>query len=176
MYLNIDPLSAGTWALNVSAAINSLSAGSTTLSGYSGNLGNTGSDNQHYTGSYTFTVYPSTNDVEFYLKNEEIDYSQVIKSYLFQSFMHEYDNLFDGVFTSFVGESSSSPTTFGKTIVSKIANFVDNHSDIDLCKLDQLQSFYDLFNEDIDIVLPQPPSELKRLYDTFSIKIYKLLG
>ena len=176
LYLNIDPLSAGTWALNVSAAINSLSAGSTTLSGYSGNLGNTGSDNQHYTGSYTFTVYPSTNDVEFYLKNEDVDYSQVIKSYRFQSFMHEYDNLFDGVFTSFVGEASSSPTTFGKTIVSKIANFVDNHSDVDLCKLDQLQSFYDLFNEDIDIVLPQPPSELKRLYDTFSIKISKLLG
>ena len=176
LYLNVDPLSAGTWTLNVSATINSLSAGTTSLSGYGGNLGNVGSDNQHFTGSYTFTVYPSTNDVEFYLQNEDIDYSEVIKSYRFQSFMHEYDNLFDGVFTSFVGEASSSPTTFGKTVFSKIANFVNNHSDVDLCKIDQLQSFYDIFNEDIDIVLPEPPSELKRLYDTFSIKISKLLG
>ncbi len=176
LYLNIDPLSAGTWSLNVSATINSLSAGTDSLSGYGGNLGNVGSDNQHFTGSYTFTVYPSTNDTEFYLQNEHIDYSQVIKSYRFQSFMHEYDNLFDGIFTSFVGEASSSPTTFGKTIFSKIANFVDSHSDVDLCKIDQLQSFYDLLNEDIDILLPQPPSELKRLYDTFSIKVSKLLG
>tara|TARA_A100001201_G_scaffold59384_1_gene56852 strand:- start:28 stop:804 length:777 start_codon:yes stop_codon:yes gene_type:complete len=90
--------------------------------------------------------------------------------------MHEYDNLFDGVFTSFVGEASSSPTTFGKTVFSKVANFVNNHSDVDLCKIDQLQSFYDIFNEDIDILLPEPPSELKRLYDTFSTKISKLIG
>ena len=176
LYLNIDPLSAGTWTLNVSANITSLSANTQGLSGFGNVGGNVGENTQHYTGSFTFTVYPSTNDVEFYLQNEDIDYSQVIKSYRFQSFMHEYDNLFDGVFTSFVGEASSSPTTFGKTIFSKIANFVTNHNDIDLCKIDQIQSFYDLLNEDIDILLPQPPSELKRLYDTFSIKVSKLLG
>ena len=39
-----------------------------------------------------------------------------------------------------------------------------------------MQSFYDLFNEDIDILLPDPPPELKRLYDLFSIKISKLIG
>ena len=176
LYLNIDPLSAGTWTLNVSAHIDSLDAGTTALSGFSNTGGCIGTGSQHYTGSYTFTVYPSTNDAEFYLQNEDIDYSEVIKSYRFQSFMHEYDNLFDGVFTSFVGEASSSPTTFGKTVFSKVANFVNNHSDVDLCKIDQLQSFYDIFNEDIDILLPEPPSELKRLYDTFSTKISKLIG
>ena len=170
LYLNIDPLSAGTWTLNVSANITSLSANTQGLSGFGNVGGNVGENTQHYTGSFTFTVYPSTNDVEFYLQNEDIDYSQVIKSYRFQSFMHEYDNLFDGVFTSFVGEASSSPTTFGKTIFSKIANFVTNHNDVDLCKINQIQSFYDLLNEDVDIILPEPPSELKRLYDTFSIK------
>ena len=176
VYLNINPLSAGTWTLNVSAHISSLDAGTTALSGFGNTGGCVGTGSQHYTGSYTFTVYPSTNDVEFYLQNENIDYSEVIKSYRFQSFMHEYDNLFDGIFTSFVGVASSSPTTFGKTIFSKIANFASNHSDIDLCKIDQIQSFYDLLNEDVDILLPEPPSELKRLYDTFSIKVSKLLG
>ena len=176
LYLNIDPDTAGSWTLNVSCNVPSLSTATEGLDGYTSSIGNVGSNDQHFTGSYTFTVYPSTNDVKFYLQNEDIDYSQVIKSYRFQSFMHEYDNLFDGIFTSFVGEASSSPTTFGKTIFSKIANFANNHSDVDLCKLDQLQSFYDLLNEDIDIILPTPPSELKRLYDTFSIKISKLLG
>ena len=175
LYLNVDPLSSGTWSLNISANIPTLES-STALSGH-GNVGaNIGESTEHYTGSYTFTVYPSTNDTVFYLQNEDIDYSEVIKGYRFQSFMHEYDNLFDGIFTSFVGEASSSPTTFGKTVFSKIANFVNNHNDVDLCKVDQLQSFYDLMNEDIDIILPQPPSELKRLYDTFSIKLSKLLG
>ena len=84
--------------------------------------------------------------------------------------------MFDGIFTSFVGEASSSPTTFGKTIFEKIANFVSNNNDVDLCNISNLQSFYDLFNEDIDILLPDPPPELKRLYDLFSIKISKLIG
>ena len=184
LYVNVDPLSAGTWSLNITGNVPGLSSQST-LSGYggcigSGNTGNAGNTGQaitnYITGSYTFTVLPSTNDVEVYKINEHIDYSQTIKSYRFQSFLHEYDNLFDGIFTSFVGEASSSPTVFGKTVFEKIANFVINNNDVDYCNMDNLQSFYDLFNEDIDIVLPTPPPELKRLYDLFSIKITKLLG
>ena len=175
LYLNIDPLSAGTWVLNVSTRIDSLSAGSPDdFVSYNVGLGTTSFP--IITGSHTFTVLPSTNDVETYKINEDIDYANVIKSYRFQSFLHEYDKLFDGIFTSFVGEASSSPTTFGKTIFEKIANFVSNNNDVDLCNISNLQSFYDLFNEDIDILLPDPPPELKRLYDLFSIKISKLIG
>jgi len=183
LYLNVDPLSAGTWTLNVTGNVPGLSsqavAGITGGSVGNGNIGsgNVGEDATNYiTGSFTFTVMPSTNDVEVYKINEDIDYSQTIKSYRFQSFLHEYDKLFDGVFTSFVGEASSSPNVFGKTVFEKIANFVANNNDVDYCNMDNLQSFYDLFNEDIDIVLPAPPPELKRLYDLFSIKITKLLG
>lgn len=175
LYTNINPLSAGTWTLNVSAKVDSLS----TVPDNVGNVGYgcVGSGTiRPLTGQYTFTVCPSTNDVEIYKINEDIDYSQTIKNYRFQSFLHEYDNLFDGVFTSFVGSASSSPTTFGKTIFEKTANFVSNNSDVDFCKIENIQAFYDFFNEDIDIVTPTPPPELKRLYDLFSIKISKLLG
>ena len=180
LYLNVDPLSSGTWSLNVTGNVPGLSS-QDVFGGCIGNgnigEGNVGESSTNYiTGSYTFTVLPSTNDVEVYKINEDIDYSQTIKSYRFQSFLHEYDNLFDGIFTSFVGEASSSPTVFGKTVFEKIANFVTNNNDVDYCNMDNLQSFYDLFNEDIDIVLPTPPPELKRLYDLFSIKITKLLG
>ena len=191
VYLNIDPLSAGTWTLNVTGRVPGLSSSS--LSGFGKSIAyGTGCVGEGcvgegcvgigtlsanlIVGSYTFTVSPSTNDTEIYKINEDIDYSQTIKSYRFQSFLHEYDKLFDGVFTSFVGEASSSPTVFGKTIFEKIANFVANNNDIDYCNIDNLQSFYDLFNEDIDIILPTPPPGLKRLYDLFSIKISKLLG
>ena len=180
LYLNINPLSAGTWTLNITGNVPGLS--SQNIGGGNIGVGNVGYGNagdastNYLTGAYTFTVLPSTNDVEVYKINEDIDYSQTIKSYRFQSFLHEYDDLFDGIFTSFVGEASSSPTVFGKTVFEKIANFVANNNDVDYCNMDNLQSFYDLFNEDIDIVLPTPPPELKRLYDLFSIKITKLLG
>jgi len=186
LYLNIDPVDSGTWTLNVTGRQNNFSSLSS-LSAYgqtidydstgpygSVSLGVKGTN--IITGSYTFTISPSTNDVEIYKINEDIDYSQVLKSYRFQSFLHEYDNLFDGVFTSFVGQASSSPTVFGKTIFEKTANFVSNNTDIDFCKIENIQAFYDFFNEDIDFVSPNPPPELKRLYNLFSIKISKLLG
>ena len=180
LYLNINPLSAGTWTLNITGNVPGLSSqniGSGNIGVGNVGYGNVGDASTNYlTGAYTFTVLPSTNDVEVYKINEDIDYSQTIKSYRFQSFLHEYDGLFDGIFTSFVGEASSSPTVFGKTVFEKIANFVINNNDVDYCNIDNLQSFYDLFNEDVDIVLPTPPPELKRLYDLFSIKITKLLG
>jgi len=192
-YFNIDPVSAGTWSLNITGRLDSFASETAGLSALmkttdydpSGPLGpvTLGVPESTATGgaalimgSYTFTVFPSTNDVEVYKVNEDVDYSKILKSYRFQSLQHEYDKLFDGIFTSFVGQASSSPTTFGKTIFEKIANFTMNNSDVDFCKIKSLESFYQFFNEDIDIALPEAPPELKRLYDLFSIKISKLLG
>tara|TARA_R110002051_G_scaffold305018_3_gene374700 strand:- start:1491 stop:4175 length:2685 start_codon:yes stop_codon:yes gene_type:complete len=193
LYLNIDPLEAGTWTLNITGRLDSFVSNPATSIGEiidhdpDGPLGPVSIGvgvtvppgvvvNNLITGSYTFTVFPSTNDTEVYKINEDIDYSEVLKSYRFQSLLTEYDNLFDGVFTSFVGAASSTPTSFGKTIVEKIANFTINNSDIDFCKIENIKSFYAFLNEEIDFTTPEPPPELKRLYNLFSIKISKLLG
>ena len=144
LYLNVDPLSSGTWTLNVTGNVPGLSTQNAfggSVGGGSIGSGNTGDASTNYiTGSYTFTVLPSTNDVEIYKINEDIDYSKTIKSYRFQSFLHEYDNLFDGIFTSFVGEVSSSPTVSGKTVFEKIANYVANNNDVDYYN-SQLQNY-----------------------------------
>lgn len=190
-YLNINPVSAGTWTLGITGRLDSFDSATAGLSALGATIdydgdgplgpvtlgvdGAVGGD-KLIIGSYTFTVFPSTNDVEVYKINEDVDYSKILKSYRFQSLQHEYDKLFDGIFTSFVGQASSSPTTFGKTIFEKIANFTMNNSDVDFCKIESLESFYHFFNEDIDISLPEAPPELKRLYNLFSIKISKLLG
>jgi len=193
LYLNIDPLEAGTWTLNITGRLDSFVSNPATSIGEiidydpDGPLGPVSVGigvtvppgvvvNNLITGSYTFTVFPSTNDTEIYKINEDIDYSEVLKSYRFQSLLTEYDNLFDGVFTSFVGAASSTPTSFGKTIVEKIANFTMNNSDVDFCKIENIKSFYAFLNEEIDFTTPAPPPELKRLYNLFSIKISKLLG
>ena len=185
-YLNINPVSAGTWSLNVTGRLDSFSSNpASAAQGKTLDYDNGGpygpvsinvKDDGLITGSYTFTVFPSTNDVEIYKINEDTDYAKIIKSYRFQSLLHEYDKLFDGIFTSFVGQASSSPTSFGKTIFEKIANFTMNNSDVDFCDITNLNAFYQFFNEDIDFTTPNPPPELKRLYNLFSIKISKLLG
>ena len=192
-YFNITPLESGTWTLNITGRLDSfdsVTAGLTSLGktidyDSDGPLGPVTIGTSSGTaiggdklimGSYTFTVFPSTNDVEVYKVNEDVDYSKILKSYRFQSLQHEYDKLFDGIFTSFVGEASSSPTTFGKTIFEKIANFTMNNSDVDFCSVKSLESFYHFLNEDIDTSLPDAPPELRRMYDLFSVKITRLLG
>ena len=181
LYTNINPTESGTWTIYVTGKNTdfiSLTGVTGSIGSGTGNvgIGTTSSSTNILTGSYTFTIAPSTNSSEVYKINEDIDYSQTIKSYRFQSFMHEYDKLFDGIFTSFVGEASSSPTVFGKTVFEKIANFVGNNNDVDVCNIKNITSFYDFLNEEINLLLPEPPPELKRLYDLFSIKISKLIG
>jgi hypothetical protein len=186
-YLNITPEKSGTWSLNVTGRLDTFATTNPAENTYgltidydpNGPLGPISlgvKGSNLITGSYTFTVFPSTNDAEVYKINEDVDYSKILKSYRFQSLQHDYDKLFDGIFTSFVGEASSSPTTFGKTIFEKIANFTINNSDVDFCNIKNLEAFYQLLNEDIDMSLPEPPPDLKRLYNLFSIKISKLLG
>ena len=82
LYLNINPLSAGTWTLNVTGNVPGLSSqniGSGNIGIGNVGYGNTGDASTNYlTGAYTFTVLPSTNDVEVYKINEGIDYFYII--------------------------------------------------------------------------------------------------
>ena len=127
-------------------------------------------------GSYTFTVLPSAGS-EFYKINElEFDHKEVLKSYRFQDFLHEYDNLFDGVLGSIVGTVSSSPSTYGKAVYEKISNFVTNNSDVDTCNIDILKKLYDLLNEENTFNTIAVPPSLKRLYDLYTIRFRRLMG
>jgi len=96
------------------------------------------------TGLYTFFVSSSAENNDLYKVNENFDYAETLKSYRFQSFLNDYDELFDGIIGSIVGTLSSRPTTYGKTIFEKISNFVINNSDIDLCSMSNLNKFYSL--------------------------------
>lgn len=159
-YLNITPLSAGTNYLVVSARP---SIDGTTLS------------KTVLTGVYEFEVLPS-NIRDLYKYNEDFDYAETLKSYRFQNFLYEYDNLFDGVLGSIVGTLSSRPTTYGKLIFEKISNFVQNNVDVDICSIDNISKFYRLFNDEITIPTLTAPPELKRLIDILSVRVKRLTG
>ena len=155
-YFNYTPTVTGTHVLSVS--------------------GKPTSDSGTLTGSYTFTVLPSAGS-EYYKINElDFDYKETLKSYRFQDFLYEYDDLFEGVLGSIVGTLSSSPTTYGKATFEKVSNFVINNSDVDTCNISILKKLYDFLNEESNFNITPAPPELKRLYDLFTIRFRRLMG
>lgn len=127
-------------------------------------------------GAYTFTVLPSAGDEYFKINELDFDYKETLKSYRFQNFLHEYDDLFDGVLGSIVGTLSSNPNTFGKSIFERISNFVINNSDVDTCNIETLRKLYDLFNEEANFNITQTPPDLKRLFNLYTIRFRRLMG
>ena len=128
------------------------------------------------TGLYTFFVSSSAENNDLYKVNENFDYAETLKSYRFQSFLNDYDELLDGVIGSIVDTLSSIPTTYGKTIFEKISNFVINNSDIDLCSMSNLNKFYSLINEEANFLTTTAPPELQRLFDLLSIRLKRFTG
>ncbi len=128
------------------------------------------------TGLYTFFVSSSAENNDLYKVNENFDYAETLKSYRFQNFLNDYDELFDGVIGSIVGTLSSRPTTYGKTIFEKISNFVINNSDIDLCSMSNLNKFYSLINEEANFITTTAPPDLQRLFDLLSIRLKRFTG
>jgi len=153
-YINYTPTSIGTKYLSVS--------------------GNVGS--QTLTGLYTFYVSSSAENNDIYKLNEDFDYAETLKSYRFQSFLHDYDNLFDGVISAIVGTLSSRPSTFGKSVFEKISNFVSNNSDIDVCNISNLKKFYTLLNEEANFSVLTAPPEFQRLFDLLTIRLKRFIG
>ena len=154
-YINYTPPNIGTHYLSVSGRI---------------------SDSTTLTGLYTFFVSSSAENNDLHKINDNFDYAETLKSYRFQSFLNDYDELFDGVIGSIVGTLSSRPTTYGKTIFEKISNFVINNSDVDLCSMSNLNKFYSLINEEANFITSTAPPELQRLFDLLSIRFKRFTG
>lgn len=127
-------------------------------------------------GSHTFTVYPSAGDNIYKINETTFDHAATIKSYRFQNFLNDYDQLFDGVIGTIVGVASSEPTSFGKTLYEKISNFVINNNDIDTCNVRALVDLHELLNEEADFSVNPAPPELRRLIDLYSIRLKRLMG
>ena len=153
-YINYTPNDIGTKYLSVS-----------------GNIGS-----QTLTGLYTFFVSSSAENNDLYKINEDFDYAETLKSYRFQSFLHEYDSIFDGVISAIVGTLSSRPTTYGKTVFERISNFVINNTDIDICTTSNLKKFYTLLNEESNFPVLTAPPELQRLFDILTIRLKRFIG
>ena len=108
--------------------------------------------------------------------NEDYDFGNTVQTYCMQPVIGDSTFFKEQFINSTFGDYYSYPWEFGKVIYEKIANFVDNNSDIDTCNLRNVYSLgsevgYTL--EDYNYVYP---GRLRRTIDMVSISHKKLFG
>jgi hypothetical protein len=158
-----------------------------TLSAVSNNvrlyLQNTVTNDQSTTYTLTgesspFNIYPK-DYIQLEKINEDFDMTETIKGLRFQETLLDDNILFDEFLRSIFGDIDSSPDTLGKRLHEKIANYFQNHYDIDRCEIVSLVSMMDMLGTDketFESSYLKYPEQIKRLVNLISIKHDKLLG
>ena len=129
--------------------------------------------------SNTFNIYPQAGVYNIGKINENIDFTELYKSYIFQETLSKDSIMFNEFIGSIVGNIDSNPNTLGKRVYEKISNFVDNTYNPQTCNIPALVSLHQQFNQSstqFDKSQFAYPADLARLIDLFSIKQSKLWG
>lgn len=109
-------------------------------------------------------------------KNENYDMAKTLKSYVLQEQLHNNDNLFNNFFKPLLNGDDNNLNQLGKVIFEKISNFTDNISDIDKCNILSLNSYYEMFGEEVETFVNIIPPNLLRTIDLLSVKKCLLFG
>lgn len=128
--------------------------------------------------SNVFSVYDMgelNEHLTIFKQNESFNLLEFYKSISAQPCLTNSDALIHDVIGQIVGDASSY-NNLGVRIYEKIANFVKNTSDVDVCNIPFLYDMYNKFDEYISDVNYLWPEELNRLIDLLSIQYNKLIG
>ena len=109
-------------------------------------------------------------------KNENYDLASTLRSYVLQEPLHNNENLFNNFFKPILNGTGNNINELGKVTYEKIANFTDNCGDIDKCNINTLNSFYEMFGENVETFVNNIPPGLLRCLDLLSIKKCLLFG
>lgn len=126
--------------------------------------------------SSIFDINSESGTYNISKQNENHDQAATIKSYATQPWMSDQHNLWDEAIKSIVGDADSEPTSLGKQVYERIANFTNNNTDIDECTIDNIHNHALLYDLDIQYYNLNYPPTLKRLLDLCSIKHSRLFG
>jgi len=126
--------------------------------------------------STSFNIYPLSGVYNIQKVNENFNTEKFYKDLIFTENLEDKKIFFEDFLGTIVGDGKSMPYELGKTIYEKIANYVNNTSDIDSCNLDQLLSFCDELSVQFEQYNYPFPPQLLRLVNLLSIKHKKLWG
>lgn len=119
--------------------------------------------------SNPFDLLAFENRHSFYRKGEDYTVYDILKTSL--PFDVEQTPNFNLYLSAVAGEGD----TLGK-IYDKIANFTNDHADVDICTFDALINKAAQFDSEIDDFGIEFPEELKRLFNFATIPLQKLIG
>jgi hypothetical protein len=127
--------------------------------------------------SEPFTITPFQNENQIRRVNESFNTAGYYKSLALPENLNSNPVLFDQFFAAVVGTGTlSANEDIGQITYERIANFFNNHADIDTCNIDQLLSLADqtgVIASDYGAILP---SDIKNYLDITSIPRSKLWG
>ena len=108
--------------------------------------------------------------------NETFDYSKYLKSLALPEILSNNTEFFDQFLKAIVGDSNPENESIGRVVYERIANFLQNHADVDTAEVDQLLSMASELSVDADNYQFSFPEEIKRLVNLFSIAKHHLRG
>jgi hypothetical protein len=127
--------------------------------------------------SNSFNIVPFINKYQIRLQNESFDMAEYFHSLALPEILYNNNKLFNELLPGSVGNSQlSSSEDMGQKIYERIANYVQNHGDIDTCNIDQLLSYAEQIAVPAADYGTSMPSEIKRMLDISSIPRQKLWG
>ena len=127
--------------------------------------------------SVPFTVSEFENVNQIRRVNESFNSAEYLKSLALPENLNSNVTLFDKFFAASVGTGYlSANQDLGQTVYERIANFVNNHSDIDTCNIDQLLSLAEQTATPASDYSAVYPTDILNMLDIASVPRAKLWG
>lgn len=126
--------------------------------------------------SNEFTLLPRRGTHEIVKLNENKDFAGTLRSYMKQSNLRNSSKLYNEMMDAIFGTEGSPVESIGKRVYEKISNYLENHSDIDVCTIESLYGLAQMVNYNLMQVQPSMPAEIQRLMDILSINFTKMRG
>tara|TARA_R110000822_G_scaffold61830_7_gene152596 strand:- start:708 stop:3644 length:2937 start_codon:yes stop_codon:yes gene_type:complete len=126
--------------------------------------------------SNSFNIDEFSNNYDIRKFNESWDATSQIRDYALPDHIYDNENLFENYFDAMIGGLSSDQESMGRKSYERIANFTQNHVDVDTCGIDQLYALAEELDVPFDKYNLKFPPSLKRLMEIVSIGHQRLWG
>jgi len=127
--------------------------------------------------STPFTISDFYNPYQIKRINESFNTAAYYKALALPENLQENTVLFDQFFPAVVGTGYlSANEDIGQIAYERIANFVQNHSDVDTCLTDQLANLANFVDINPSTYATLYPSDIKNMLDISSISKNRLIG
>ena len=126
--------------------------------------------------SNSFTIYPDSGTYNVAKQNEDFNMQGYFATLQIPEYLIGKNIMFKDFLGSIFGAASAEPYELGKTLYERVANFGDNHNNIDTATVEALISLSKQTGASLADVAYNYPAQLRRIVDILSVKHSKLYG